>query len=71
MICVQDYPAKFPKLFEQIMGYLGQDNQLSVYTGLLGLYALTARFEFELEEDREPLFEIIRNSFNHLGSLVN
>ena len=71
MICVQDYPDKFPNLFQQIMGYLGQNNELSIYTGLLGLYALTSRFEFELEEDREPLFEIIKMSFDKLGALVN
>jgi len=42
------------------MGYLNQNNQLSIYTGLLGLFALCARYEFEMDEDREPLYEIIK-----------
>jgi hypothetical protein len=70
-ICAQDYPAKLPNLFTQVMSYLNQHNQLSIYTGLLGLFALAARFEFELDEDREPLFEIIKCSFEKLGNLVN
>ena len=70
-ICVKDYPEKFPSFFEQIMGYLGQNNPQSIYTGLLGLYALTARYEFELDEEREPLFEIIKKSYDRLGQLVN
>ena len=52
------------------MSYLEAGDRESVYAGLQGLFALTARFEFELDEDRDPLHEIIRESFSHLGSLV-
>ena len=44
---------------------------LSVYAGLLGLFALAARYEFELDEDREQLHHIIEQSFAVLGNLVN
>ena len=71
MICLQDYPDRFPNLFSQIMSYLNQNNQLSIYTGLLGLFALCGRFEFEMDEDRIPLYEIIKGSFEKLGMLVN
>lgn len=71
MICSMDFPSKFPNLFTQIMEYLSQQNQQSIYAGLVGLYALTVRYEFELEEDREPLDEIIKGSFDKLGLLVN
>ena len=71
MICVQDFPDKLPNLVSQIMGYLRGQNTLSIYTGLHGLFALAARYEFELDEDRQPLFEIIKESFDILGSLVN
>jgi len=53
------------------MQHLSTHNQLSIYTGLQGLFALAARYEFELDEDREPLFEIIKQSFDILGGLVN
>lgn len=71
MICIQDYPDKLPNLVGQILGYLKTHNQLAIYAGLQGLFALASRFEFEMEEEREPLFEIIKQSFDILGSLVN
>jgi hypothetical protein len=42
-----------------------------VYAGLQGLFALAARYEFEMDEDRLPLHTIIQESFSVLGSLVN
>lgn len=42
-----------------------------MYAGLQGLFALAARYEFELDEDRLPLHEIIKASFSVLGALVN
>jgi hypothetical protein len=32
---------------------------------------LTSRYEFETDEDRNPLFEIINKAFAILGGLVN
>jgi importin-7 len=61
-----------PNLFPQIMQYLQNTNSReSVYTGLQGLFALAARFEFELDEDRLPLHAVIKDSFEILGSLVS
>lgn len=72
MICIHDFPDRLPNLFSQIMGYLNQStNALSIYAGLLGLFALAARYEFELDEDRLPLHQIIKESFSVLGLLVN
>lgn len=53
------------------MGLLNQKNQFSIYAGLQGLHALSARYEFELKEERLPLYQIIRESFPVLVSLVN
>lgn len=53
------------------MEYLSKNDEKSIYTGLQGLYALSARYEFELDEDREPLHHIIRQSYDKLGQLVN
>jgi len=53
------------------LGYLQEKNPLSVFAGLQGLFALAARFEFELDEDRLPLHQIIHDSFSVLGQLVN
>lgn len=55
-ICIHDFPAKLPNLFPQIIQLLQQKNQVSVYSGLLGLFALVSKYEFELDEDREPLY---------------
>lgn len=53
------------------MEFLNKNDEKSIYTGLLGLYALSARYEFELDEDRAPLHQIIKGSFDRLGQLVN
>ena len=71
MICIHDYPEKLPNLRGQINQYLTSNNELQVYTGLLGLFSLTSKYEFEIDEDRIPLHEILGESFSVLGSLVN
>ena len=60
MICIQDYPDKLPNILNQIMTYLQEKNQISVFTGLQGLFALCSRYEFELDEQREPLYDIVK-----------
>lgn len=41
------------------MGLLKEQNELSLYAGLLGLYALANKYEFDDFEEREPLNHII------------
>ena len=53
------------------MALLTVNDQVSVYAGLQGLFALAARYEFELDEDRHALHDIIQQSFSVLGALVN
>ncbi len=40
-------------------------------TGLLSLQGLVKKYEYELEEDRLPLYDIMSISFGILGNLVN
>ena len=40
-------------------------------TGLLGLRGLVKKYEYELEEEREPLYVITNATFGMLGALVN
>ncbi len=40
-------------------------------TGLFALKAIAKKFEFELEEGREPLISIVNETFGLLGTLVN
>jgi len=35
------------------------------------LHALVGKYEYDMEEDREPLFDIINYSFKLLGGLIN
>lgn len=71
MICIQDYPDNLPNVLGQIMAYLQKNDQVSVFAGLQGLYALCSRYEFELDEQREPLYDIVEKTFVVLGPLVN
>lgn len=54
-----DYPELWPTLLNEIMSYLSQQEEKSVMTGLQGLFSLTKKYEYELEESREPLYGII------------
>lgn len=40
-------------------------------TGLLGLKGLCKKYEYEMEDEREPLFDIIKATFGILGGLIN
>jgi len=40
-------------------------------TGLQGLFGLCKKYEYELEDERKPLYEIIAKCFGILGNLIN
>lgn len=40
-------------------------------TGLLSLKGLVKKYEYEMEEERKPLQEIIKQNFPILGALVD
>lgn len=40
-------------------------------TGLLGLKGLVKKYEYEMDEDREPLHSIVEQTFTVLGGIVN
>lgn len=66
-----DYPEQWPGFLEQICQYLVQGDEKAVLTGLLGLKGLVKKYEYELEEERVPLYTIIQATFGVLGGLVN
>jgi len=67
-----DYPEKWPTLLSHdIPTLLNMEGEKAVYTGLLALLGLVQKYEFELEEDRIPLFGILNQSFDILGKLIN
>lgn len=39
-------------------------------TGLLTLFALTKKYEFEMDDDREPLFLLMDQMFPIMGSII-
>jgi len=47
------------------------EGEKAVYTGLLALLGLVQKYEYELEDDRIPLYEILNQSFSILGKLIN
>ena len=54
-----DYPEQWPTLLQEVVSYLSQQEEKAVMTGLLGLKGLCKKYEYELEEAREPLYAII------------
>lgn len=66
-----DYPQKWPNILAEIVQYLSINDEKSVMTGLFGLKGLVKKYEYELQEERDPLYPIIQNTFGLLGNLVN
>jgi len=67
-----DYPEKWTSLLtKDIPTYLNSNNEKGIYTGLLALFALVKKYEFELEDDRIPLQTIQQECFGILGNLIN
>jgi hypothetical protein len=42
-----------------------------VTTGLYGMKGLCKKYEYELEEGRQPIYDIIAKTFGVLGGLIN
>jgi len=66
-----DYPNKWQSIVPEIVQYLSTAEQKSVMTGLLGLKGLVKKYEYELQDERDPLYGIIASTFGILGNLVN
>ena len=65
-----DYPLKWPSITAQITNALTSGNERGIMTGLLSLFALTKKYEYEMDEDREPLFGIMESMFPLLGNII-
>lgn len=51
-----DYPEKWPTLLtNDIPNALNSKNERGIYTGLLALFGLVKKYEYEMDSDREPL----------------
>ena len=70
-LCRFDYPDSWPNLMTDITNALSSGNQRGILTGLQALFCLTKKFEFELEEDREPLFDIMKHSLGIIGPIID
>ena len=59
MICRIDYPERWQTLTNDISNALHSGNNQGILTGCIALFCLTKKFEFELDEERKPLFDIM------------
>ena len=70
-ICRMDYPDHWPNMMNDIKNALSSGNEKGVLTGLQALFCLTKKFEFELEEEREPLYDIMQQSLVIIGPIID
>ena len=47
-----DYPAMWPGVTGLVQSALTSGNEQAIMTGLQALFALTKKYEYEMEEDR-------------------
>ncbi len=58
-------------MLNEIIEYLNQQDERAVITGMLGLKSLCKKYEYEMDEERNPLYDIIGQTFGILGTLIN
>jgi importin-7 len=66
-ICRFDYPEKWPSLVQDIANALNSGNDKGILTGCIALFCLAKKYEYELDEAREPLFKIMEDVNGILG----
>lgn len=69
-----DYPHSWPDFLHQIAQYIikgQQGDDKAIMTGLFGLKGLVKKYEYEMDDEREPLFFIVKETFGVLGQIVN
>ena len=69
-ICRLDYPEKWPTLLTDISNALMSGNDMGTLTGCVALFCLAKKFEYELDEGRKPLFEIMQQCNSTLGTIA-
>jgi hypothetical protein len=66
-----DYPERWPTLItHNIPELLRMENEKAVYTGLMALLALVSKYEYDQDEEREPLYAILGQAHEMLGKLI-
>ncbi len=68
-ICRFDYPEKWPSLVQDIANALNSGNDKGILTGCIALFCLAKKYEYELDEAREPLFKIMEDVNGILGQI--
>lgn len=66
-ICRFDYPEKWPTLVQDIGNALNSGNDKGILTGCIALFCLAKKYEYELDEARQPLFRIMEDVNSILG----
>ena len=72
-MCIRDrfdYPAKWPTLLNDISNALQSGNDKGVLTGCVTLFCLAKKYEYELDEERKPLCEIMEQVNGTLGQIA-
>ena len=65
-----DYPERWPNITQLVTEALTSGNELAIMTGLNALFALAKKYEYEMEDDRDPLLELMDKMLPLMGSLV-
>ena len=69
-ICRHDYPEKWPTILDDISNALQSDNDYGILTGCTTLYCLLKKYEFETDDGRNPLIEVMTQVSPIIGSII-
>jgi hypothetical protein len=69
-ICRYDYPEKWPTLLDDISNALQSGNEKGILTGSTALFCLAKKYEYELEEARQPMLNFMAQITDTLGQIA-
>ena len=64
-----DYPENWPSLTQNISEALQSGNDKGILTGLISLFCLVKKYEYELDDSRQQLYDIMQQVSGILGSI--
>ena len=69
-VAQRDYPDRWQSADQEIANYLGSQNPELIYVGLLVLKNIISKYEYEIDEGKDPVNRLVESIFPTLENLI-
>jgi len=70
-IAQTDYPDNWSTCVQEVVQRLQSNNPQLIISGMKALKNIMRSYEFEIDEDRKPLFSLVEYFFPHLEVIIS